>query len=258
VGRAERERAAYDDGDVWDNANRWHARFLHVFKSPNTLRHERLFEDRIRACAAGRRVLEVGCGDGVFAQRILALGAAYVYGIDVSEKFLAMAKVSTQPGRLEFANVDASQPIGAEFDAIVGRGVLHHLDYQPVLRRLFRETLRANGTMIFMEPLGSNPLLQLYRLLVPGAQTPDEQPFGLDDLRWFKGEFPSAEIHPYNLTSLPAGMLSSFLFAEPDNALLRMTDALDTWLAGKALWLDSFFRYTILIVRKPAAPGSLS
>lgn len=250
VGRVERERVAYNDGGVWEHSHRWHRRFPHVFESPNTERHERLFEDLIRCSASGRRVLELGCGEGDYAARLLSLGAAYVYGVDVSDAAVARAQRHAQPGRLEFAARDAGLPIAAGFDAIVGRGVLHHLEYRRVLPRLFTDTLGANGTMIFMEPLGSNPLIRLYRALVPHAHTPDERSFERDDIDWFRREFTAFEFHPYNFASLPAGMLSSYLFSSPDNVLLRMTDAFDTWLAGRSTWLDCQFRYAILVVRK--------
>lgn len=250
-GRVERERAAYDAGDVWAHSNRWHRRFPHVFSCPNTKRHERLLEDLLRSATKGKRVLELGCGDGENAARLLSFGAEYVCGVDVSNAFLARARARTQPGRLEFVNRDASQPIEGEFDAIVGRSILHHVDYRPMLRHLFTSTLRTNGTMVFMEPLGSNPLIRTYALLVPRAHTPDERSLRLDDLRWFEREFRDFELHPFNFASLPAGIVSSFLFARPDNVLLRATDAADRWLAGRWRRLDAWFRHAVLVIRKP-------
>lgn len=248
--RAERERAAFDDGDVWEQSHRWHMRFPHVFSAPNTRRHERLFEQLLRSAVHGRRVLELGCGDGENGARIRSYGADYVYGVDISAALLARAQARAEPGRLEFVHRDVSQPIGAMFDAIVGRSILHHVDYRPMLRRLFSENLRANGTMIFMEPLGSNPLIRLYTRIAPRAHTADERSFGLDDLQWFRSQFASFELFPFNFVSLPAGILSSYLCSQPDNLLLRASDAVDRWLARKALWLDSQFRHAILIVRK--------
>ncbi|NJL52516.1 MAG: hypothetical protein HC930_10405 [Hydrococcus sp. SU_1_0] len=57
---------------------------------------------------------------------------------------------------------------------IFGRAILHHLDYQEVLGRLYRDNLNPGGVMIFMEPLGSNLLLRLYWQLAKEAHTPDE------------------------------------------------------------------------------------
>jgi SAM-dependent methyltransferase len=250
-GRAERERAAYDEGDVWEHSHRWHRRFPHVFTCPNTLRHERLFAELLRTAVRGKRVLELGCGDGENASRLLGMGAEYVLGVDVSETFLDEARRRAQPGRLEFSNRDAGQPFETEFDAVVGRSILHHLDYRPLLQRLHAHTLRADGMMVFMEPLGSHPLIRLYTQLVPNAHTPDERSLRLDDLRWLRREF-TMEFHPFNLVSLPAGLVSSYLFSSPDNLLTRLADRVDTWLAHRSLWLDSHFRHSVLVIHKSA------
>src|SRR5471030_2013114 len=109
MNRAERERKAFDEDDVAEHSHRWHSRFLHVFESPNTVRHERLFEERLRVAVPGKRVLELGCGDGENARKLLSFGAEYVYGIDVSERYLARARESAVAGRLEFANQDVTQ-----------------------------------------------------------------------------------------------------------------------------------------------------
>ena len=256
MSRVERERAAYDQGSVWEHSHRWHRRFEHVFTSPNTRRHERLFEDLLQSTVGGKRVLEIGCGDGQNATLLLSFGAAFVFGIDVSETFLERAQRRAIPGRLEFANVDAAQPIAGPFDVIVGRGILHHLDYRPVIRRLYDDTLADRGTMIFLEPLGSNPLIRLFRLLVPRAHTTDEQSFTFRDLQWFRQEFPRFEVYPFNLVSLPAGLISSYVYAKSDNALLRASDVIDGWLARKSLWLDSHFRYALLKIQKAADRSS--
>jgi SAM-dependent methyltransferase len=248
--RAERERKAFDEDNVAEYSHRWHARFLHVFESPNTMRYERLYEELLRAAVPGKRVLEIGCGDGTTASRLLSFGAAYVYGVDVSERYLARAREKEIPGRLEFANHDAATGFDRRFDVIVGRAVLHHLDYRDVVRRLHADTLCPGGRMIFMEPLGSNPLIRLFTLAVPKAHTPDERSFRREDLRWFREEFPGFEMYPYNYVSLPAGILSSLLFSRPDNALMRAADAVDIRLSKHFPWLGPQFRYAILVLRK--------
>jgi SAM-dependent methyltransferase len=252
MNRAERERLAYDNGDIWETSDRWHARFPHVFASPNTIRHERLFENLIRQKAPGSRVLELGCGDGLNARKIADFGADYVYGVDVSERFLRQAAELEIPGRLEFANADASQCFSDRFDLIVGRSILHHIDYRPTVRRLYSNNLRPGGLMVFMEPLGSNPLIRLYTFLVRNAHTPDERSFRAEDIEWFRSEFPGFELFPFNLMSLYLGLISSKLLPRPDNAVLRVADRVDSWLAQNTQRFDAQFRHAILVLRKEA------
>ena len=73
--RARREREAYDEHGVEEAMYAWHGRFPHVFQSPNTRRAEERFDALTRAAVAGRRVLDMGCGEGASSERLLGLGA---------------------------------------------------------------------------------------------------------------------------------------------------------------------------------------
>ena len=102
--RADREKAAYDEGKVFETSHGWHLRFRHVFECPNTLRAEWVFRERLTRAVLGKRVLELGSGDGAHAESLLAAGADHVRGIDLSERFVALARRREVPGRLEFAS----------------------------------------------------------------------------------------------------------------------------------------------------------
>jgi len=249
MSRAEREKRAYDEERVFESSHGWHVRFRHVFECPNTLAHERLFQETVRRAAAGGRVLELGCGDGASAQEILKLGAARVRGVDISETLIARAREREVPGRLDFLRRDATEPIDGTYELIVGRAVLHHLDYREVVKRLHAANLAPGGTMLFIEPLGGNPLIRIFHWMAPGAHTADERSFERDDLRWFETTFDRAEIVPFNYLSLPAGLLSSLLFRSADNMLTRLADRFDRWLAVRVLWLAPQFRQAVLIIR---------
>jgi SAM-dependent methyltransferase len=253
--RSERERAASDAGRVWEVSHRWHTRGAHVFSCPNTLRHEALFDELAARHAKDGRVLDLGCGQGASSEKLLSFSAAHVLGIDISELLLAQAFPRAIPGRLEFRKGDVAQPIDGRFDLIFGRAILHHLDYPPILERLYRDNLQPGGALLFMEPLGANLLSLLFRILVPAAHTPDERPFTLRDTRWFRRSFADVEIYPYNYLSYPVGLVSSVVARSADNAALRLCDRADTWLARHVRVLESRFRQAIFVVRKPVTRG---
>ena len=251
VSRAEREKAAYDEEGVFERSHGWHVRFKHVFESPNTLRQERAFAAAATEGIAGRRVLEIGCGDGAHAQELSAAGAGYVLGIDIAETFIARARERAVPGRLEFALADASAPLDGTFDLVYGRAILHHLDYRPVLERLYAENLSAGGRMVFMEPLGSSLLIRLFHAVAPSAQTRDEKPFDRGDLAWLRRTFRGGlDVLPINYLSFPLGLASSFLFARADNPLLRAADRADVWIARHVPELVPRFRQAIFVIAK--------
>lgn len=251
--RVERERRAYDEDGVWDVSDRWHGRAGHVFLCPNTLHHERIFHDTIRRHAGGGRALELGCGDGASAERVLEEGADHVLGLEVSERFLAGARRRSVPGRLEFRGHDVHAPLEGRFDLVFGRSILHHVEYRRVLPRLYDRNLAPGGAMVFMEPLGSNLISLVYRMLVRDGHTPDERPFTRRDLRWFRATFEDVEIHPFNYTSYPVGIVSSYVARDADNPALRLCDAADRWLARNVPALESRFRHVVIVVRKAAS-----
>jgi 2-polyprenyl-3-methyl-5-hydroxy-6-metoxy-1,4-benzoquinol methylase len=249
--RARREREAYDEHGVDEAMSAWHGRFPHVFKSPNTQRAEERFDALTQAAVLGRRVLDMGCGDGRSSARLLDMGAAYVLGIDISETAIARARTREQSTQLEFRVGDVAHELDGTFDCIFGRSILHHIDYQGVLPRLYVEHLVPGGTMLFMEPQGGNLLIRLYARLVATAHTPDEQSFMRSDLYWLRENFSTVELHPVNYLTFPAAILTSFLPLAPDNALLRFCDRGDRWLAERIPRLRPHFRQTMIVIRKP-------
>lgn len=250
--RTEREIVASDQSNVYDNWHKMRVRLRHVFESPNTFHYRRIFDDLIRQDVRGKKVLEIGCGNGAYSKQLLSLGATYVLGVDVSRKRIAEAQTQEIVGQLEFSVADASEPVDGVFDIIVGHAVLHHLDYKDVLLRLYQHNLNSNGMMLFWEPLGANALLKAYHAFGKSLHTPDERPFYRRDLRWLKQNFSNFKMLPVNYLSLPLGILSSFVFADPDNVMLRAADKVDRFLANNVAFLHANFRNAIFFIRKPS------
>ncbi|MEQ1821550.1 MAG: class I SAM-dependent methyltransferase [Fimbriimonadaceae bacterium] len=250
--RSEREQKAYDEDGVYEVSNSWQRRFIHVFRSPNTLAHEAKFRERIFQAAKGKRVLDLGCGYGQLSNEMHEAGAAYVLGIDVAESFLAKANETYgKPGVVEFKVVDADQPLEGKFDLIVGASVLHHIDYRTTLRRLYDENLSSGGLLAFDEPLGGNLLIRAYTALIPRAHTPDERSFMKSDLKWLRQNFPKVTITPYNFFTLPVGIVTSKLMKSPDNMLLRAAHSCDLFVARTMRFLESHFRRCSIEIARP-------
>lgn len=224
--RAVREAESYDEGEVWQNTHRWHERVMHVLDGPNTLRGERRFQSLLAASARDARAMDVGCGRGSLTSKLHSLGASSVYGFDVSAHEVEMAR--SQYGGLDgvsFGVHGAEAPIEGHFDLIAGRSILHHVDFHDILPRLYERNLAPGGRMVFMEPM-SHPMTLAFHHLVRSAHTPDEWPITPTDVAWLRERFP-LHVVPINLFSFPAGVLSSLLLDCPDNALMRVADAID-------------------------------
>jgi SAM-dependent methyltransferase len=243
--RVHREQTAYDEHNLWEETRKLHNRFLHVFRCPNTTAGDKYFETTIAAMAPGSVVLDYGCYNGGLTERLLAFGPARVVGIDISAKGIAEAKARLG-GRAEFRVMDAHAIDfdDATFDLIVGKAILHHLNYDQAIVEIKR-VLKPGGHAVFIEPLRGNPAAKLFRMLTPRARTRDEQPLSRRQLL-FADRTLGAGAHRFmNLFSVPCGMASTFLFTQADNPLTRLADHLDR-VAAK-VFLRYWMRSVVLV-----------
>jgi SAM-dependent methyltransferase len=132
--------------------------------------------------APGMRVLEVGCGTGLFTE-MLARTEVRLVAIDISRALLEKARARGLPeDRVRFVEGPLEEaPITGPFDAVIGSSVLHHLDLRRALSRVYA-LLVPGGRVCFAEPNMLNPQVFLerrFRRWFPYV-SPDETAF----VRW--------------------------------------------------------------------------
>jgi len=190
-----------------------------------------LYLDLIKSGSEGKSILEYGCGEGSFSFDLAELGAK-VYGIDISEIAIEKAKFKAEQKHL--TNLMHFQVMNAEelnfpdkyFDKVCGVAILHHLDLTKAVSELSK-VMNKNGSAIFLEPLGHNPIINLYRSLTKNLRTEDEHPLLLNDLKIFEEYFESVKIYYFHLTSLalvPLRNLKSY------NKIINIFDSFDRML----------------------------
>lgn len=98
--------------------------------------------------AGSRRVVDVGCGTGIFAARLRSeLAAELVCGCDLSEGMLRRA--AARSDRVEWIKADSGRlPLGGEsVDAVVCTEAFHFFD-QPAALAEFRRVLVPAGLLL--------------------------------------------------------------------------------------------------------------
>jgi SAM-dependent methyltransferase len=114
---------------------------------------------------------------------MLAQTEAQIVAVDISPDLLEKAKDRKLPfPRIQFLEKRFEDcEMDGPFDAIVGSSILHHLDLEPALAKIYH-LLRPGGVVSFAEPNMLNPQIYMerhFRNLFPNV-SPDETAF----LRW--------------------------------------------------------------------------
>lgn len=147
-------------------------------------RHKKITFQKIK----NKKILEIGCSSGKDAISYTQHSAFYC-GIDISDEAIKNA-MNLKLRNSEFLCVDGHNipKNDEEFDCVVVNSLLHHLDLAKSFKEINR-VLKSGGYLIFREPLGTNPLFQIYRYFTPLSRTPDERPFTFKDIRIMKNYF---------------------------------------------------------------------
>ena len=126
--------------------------------------------------AADKVFLDYACGNGERTILAAQLGAALAIGIDISPISIEQAKSAARAAHVEdrclFLQGDCEHTDlpGGSVDAILCNGVLHHLDLSYAYYEM-RRILKDGGSVLAVEALGYNPLIQLYRRSTPQMRT---------------------------------------------------------------------------------------
>ncbi|SDM84835.1 Methyltransferase domain-containing protein [Geoalkalibacter ferrihydriticus] len=139
----------------------------------------------------GKKVLLYGSGVNLGPAIDFVNAGATVVMIDISPKSVeTLNKIiqSRNLGEKISAIVMDCENLEFEdgsFDFVFGRAILHHLDVEKSLKEIQR-ILKKGGRSVFIEPLGMNPLINLFRYLTPSRRTPDEKPFNRKEFDLFQ------------------------------------------------------------------------
>ena len=128
---------------------------------------------------------------------------------------MAKARVREISKKIRYYKMDAESLAFNEnsFDKIIGSGILHHTNLSNSLYQIKR-VLKEGGQAVFFEPLGHNPIINLFRKLTPSLRSEDEHPLLMNDLDLIKKIFPNVIYSYFHLSTfliLPFVKRGSFI-----------------------------------------------
>lgn len=153
----------------------------------------------------GKRLLDVGCGLGEASVYFALLGAK-VTSLDLSAGMLQATKALAEANGVQVhLHQAAAENLGLSssetFDVIYAGNLLHHVDIEQTLNRLWPH-LGRDGMLVTWDPLAYNPAINVYRQMAKDVRTPDEHPLTLGDLRLVRRLFMNVETHYFWFATL--------------------------------------------------------
>jgi SAM-dependent methyltransferase len=99
----------------------------------------------------GHCYLDLGCGDGRFAEELLAAGAASYLGIDGSHNMARVARerLAGTIGRAVQSTIESMTLSAESFDRVCSRLAFHYIEDLAPTFSMVRQSLKADGLFVF-------------------------------------------------------------------------------------------------------------
>jgi SAM-dependent methyltransferase len=124
------------------------------------------------------RVLDLGCGDGAFANQVLAVQFAAVDGLDQSPAGIARAEANAPGPQVRFCCCDITRLDFTDlprYDGVFLIGILHHV--KSAVPDLLQGLRNITDRVVVLEPNGNHLLRRLLEL-TPAYRAAGEASFG--------------------------------------------------------------------------------
>jgi ubiquinone/menaquinone biosynthesis C-methylase UbiE len=177
-----------------------------------------------------RRICEIGCGTGILT-RELALKGAIISAVDISSEELKIAQERNREFIPELVSFHKGDVCSLDFedesfDLVAGISILHHVDQSRISREIHR-ILKPGGRAVFTEPLGHNPISNLWRKFTPSIRTKNEWPLRYKEIEEMGNLFRVVKYREFACLTLISSLV--FLFTFSKKLKNRAGDVLARW-----------------------------
>ena len=180
--------------------------------------------------AKNSEILDYGCGVGTLIEKLIKFKPKKIVGIDISEVSINKAKerIKELKSKVDFYvdNCEKTKFNDESFNIVYGTGILHHLEINKCLDEIHR-ILKPDGNLLFVEPLGTNPIINLYRKLTPNSRSKDEHPLINKDFKYINSKFIDTKIKYYGFLTL---VFFPFYRSPNKSKIFRLLADLDQYL----------------------------
>ena len=156
----------------------------------------------------GDKLLEIGCGTGLFTQKVYDATHADIIATDISEDLLVVARQTHPIAEYKVEDAMNLSFHDNSFDGVYGSSILHHLDMEKSLKEIYR-VLKPGGSAVFAEPNMLNPQILIQKNVAFIKKALGDSPDETAVVRWQMKKmmkdigyknikvFPYDFLHPY-------------------------------------------------------------
>lgn len=150
---------------------------MEAFEAPTAI--ENRFILKMMGPLRGKTILDIGSGLGE-SSVYFALQGAKVTTADISP---AMVETAVRLGRKHGVEIEGIVSVGEKlsvpsghYDFVYIANAIHHVHDRAALFQQMKDALRCGGKFFSTDPIGYNPVINVYRSMATEVRTPDEDP----------------------------------------------------------------------------------
>jgi len=201
----------------------------------------------------GKKVLEMGCGTGIFSLILVKRGAVLVDAFDISMESIKIAHARAQVNNVEqkinfrAISVYDINYLNDDYDFIVGMNILHHIDIEKIVEKIFM-LLKPGGEAYFLEPFGNVRWFEKLRLMIPVKVNEEDKSHWQGKLKYkdvekFKVFFNNVEGKEFHLFSRLDRVVRS-------SKLINFIARCDEWVLKEVPYMRRYARKIVISLRK--------
>jgi SAM-dependent methyltransferase len=174
-----------------------------AFQAPTALENRAILA--LMGDLKGQRLLDVGAGLGE-SSVYFALQGADVTALDLSPRMvecaLALGKAHGVSIRGVVQSGERLEVPEEYFDIVYVANTIHHVTDKERLFRQIHRALKPGGRFFSYDPLGYNPIIEIYRRMASKVRTEDEAPLTFGDVETARRYFPSVQHREFWILTL--------------------------------------------------------